>query len=634
MFWSDWGKIPKIEVAHMDGNSRSVLVKKDLQWPNGLAIDRPANRLYWNDGKLNNIESCDLNGQDRRLILKDVPHPYGLVIVGNHMYWTDWQTQALHRAGKLRGTERRIIRGKLEGLMDVRAVQSDNIAENACGSNNGGCSHLCLRNPKSFSCSCPTGLLLAKNSSSICETLPSTFLLVSTRFAISRISFDTPQIWDYTLPIKNINDAVDLDFHWEHQLIYYTDIEHKVIRSINMKNLSDIKDVVQTTTDGIAVDWIANNIYWTNTDKKKIEVARLDGSHRKTVVGEKLQDPRSIAVFPRRGYLYWTDWDNPKIERSNLDGSSRMVLINEHITFPIGLVIDYVSKRLYWIDAKPNEEKIETSNLHGQNRIILDIEHTYPYSLTQNGDFIYWTDWRQKCVYRADKSSGKGKTVIRPNLDAAMGLTMVAQARQVGWNPCAVNNGGCKYICFFYNKTYSCECPDNLPNCNKEPTQRVPNKCSKNGYHCNTDYDNDDDDVPIYYNPYNNNFDDVMRPGTSRSDSFYIISLLIMLCIILLCIIFVAVLLFMREKSNEPTTNPTNPNNLEKKQFLWKRLKYDKSQERVYEETMGTNSPEVVSLIPVRLTPSSSKCDGMISDMERSPSVTPSQELTDHDPVI
>lgn len=41
--------------------------------------------------------------------------------------------------------------------MDVRSVQYDNIAENACGNDNGGCSHLCLRNPKGYTCACPTG---------------------------------------------------------------------------------------------------------------------------------------------------------------------------------------------------------------------------------------------------------------------------------------------------------------------------------------------------------------------------------------------------------------------------------------------------------------------------------------------
>ncbi|XP_045480822.1 low-density lipoprotein receptor-related protein 4 isoform X3 [Harmonia axyridis] len=616
IFWSDWGSKPKIEVANMDGNNRKVIIDTKLEWPNGLAIDRPANRLYWNDGKKNKIESCNFNGQNRKIILQYIPYPYGLVIVGNHMYWTDWKTQALHRAGKIRGTDSKIISSNLTGLMDVRAVQTDNIAENACGDNNGGCSHLCLRSPTSYTCACPTGIKLKKFSTTTCEDLPSTFLLVSTRFAISRISLDFDEVWDYTLPIKSINEAYDLDFHWARKLIYYNDIEHKMIRSINMHNLSDVKDVVPTGTNGIAVDWIADNIYWTNTDEKTIEVATLDGRHRKTVIGEKLQDPRSIAVFPKKGYLYWTDWKEPKIERSFLDGSSRLVLINDFVNFPLGLTIDYVSKRMYWIEAKSNGEHIETANLNGQNRIILNIDKTFPYSLAQLGSHIYWSDWRQKRVYRADKTSGKEQMILRPDLDAAMGITMVAQTKQQGWNPCAVNNGGCEYLCFYTGKNYTCGCPNDRPNCNKDPSQWVSDKCPRDKFNCGGDYENEDDLEPNYYNPYNRNIDDVVGHSDSpHSNSILIVCLLFLVIIILLCTIFVSVLLFVRGKkryryrhggsfanpnyyspnSESLATNSTNSSNGDRRQFIWKRLKYDKSQERVYEETVLSDSPEVVS---------------------------------------
>lgn len=102
---------------------RKTFISENIHWPNGLAIDRPSNRLYWNDAKLKTIESIHLDGVDRQTVLTDLPHPYGLVIVGSHIYWTDWETQALHRAEKSNGSDRTVIRSHLRGLMDIRSIQ-------------------------------------------------------------------------------------------------------------------------------------------------------------------------------------------------------------------------------------------------------------------------------------------------------------------------------------------------------------------------------------------------------------------------------------------------------------------------------------------------------------------------------
>lgn len=47
MFWSDWGEVPKIERASMDGNNstRKVIIKEDIYWPNGLAVDYETRRF-------------------------------------------------------------------------------------------------------------------------------------------------------------------------------------------------------------------------------------------------------------------------------------------------------------------------------------------------------------------------------------------------------------------------------------------------------------------------------------------------------------------------------------------------------------------------------------------------------------
>ncbi len=53
--------------------------------------------------------------------------------------------------------------------------------------------------------------------------------------------------------------------------------------------------------DGIAVDWVARNVYWTDTGTDRIEVARLNGRARKVLVSEDLEEPRAIVLDPMGG---------------------------------------------------------------------------------------------------------------------------------------------------------------------------------------------------------------------------------------------------------------------------------------------------------------------------------------------
>ena len=49
------------------------------------------------------------------------------------------------------------------------------------------------------------------------------------------------------------------------------------------------------------MDWIAGNLYWTDTGRNSIEVARISGKARKVLVSTDLDEPRAISVHPVKG---------------------------------------------------------------------------------------------------------------------------------------------------------------------------------------------------------------------------------------------------------------------------------------------------------------------------------------------
>lgn len=53
--------------------------------------------------------------------------------------------------------------------------------------------------------------------------------------------------------------------------------------------------------DGLAVDWVAKNLYFVDSSAKRIFVCKLNGSHLSSLITKDLANPRGIAVDPRDG---------------------------------------------------------------------------------------------------------------------------------------------------------------------------------------------------------------------------------------------------------------------------------------------------------------------------------------------
>ncbi|XP_055136598.1 low-density lipoprotein receptor-related protein 6 isoform X8 [Symphalangus syndactylus] len=268
-----------------------------------------------------------------------------------------------------------------------------------------------------------------------------------------------------TIVVGGLEDAAAVDFVFSHGLIYWSDVSEEAIKRTEFNKTESVQNVVVSgllSPDGLACDWLGEKLYWTDSETNRIEVSNLDGSLRKVLFWQELDQPRAIALDPSSGFMYWTDWGEvPKIERAGMDGSSRFVIINSEIYWPNGLTLDYEEQKLYWADAKLNF--IHKSNLDGTNRqAVVKGSLPHPFALTLFEDILYWTDWSTHSILACNKYTGEGLREIHSNIFSPMDIHAFSQQRQPNaTNPCGIDNGGCSHLCLMspVKPFYQCACP-------------------------------------------------------------------------------------------------------------------------------------------------------------------------------
>uniref|UniRef100_A0A8C2ERD6 Low density lipoprotein receptor-related protein 1Aa n=1 Tax=Cyprinus carpio TaxID=7962 RepID=A0A8C2ERD6_CYPCA len=334
------------------------------------------------------------------------------------------------------------------------------------------CSQRCEQDKFNVKCSCYDGWALEPDMESCRSTDPfKPFIIFSNRHEIRRIDLHKG---DFSVLVPGLRNTIALDFHLNESSLYWTDVvEDKIYRGKLSENgaLTSFDVVIQyglATPEGLAVDWIAGNIYWVESNLDQIEVAKLDGTMRTTLLAGDVEHPRAIALDPREGILFWTDWDAsmPRIEAASMSGHGRRTIHKETGSggWPNGLTVDYLERRILWIDAR--SDAIYSAKYDGSGLIEVLRGHEYlshPFAVTMFGGEVYWTDWRTNTLAKANKWTGNNVTVVQRTNTQPFDLQVYHPSRQPqAPNPCAANGGlgPCSHLCLInYNQTFSCACP-------------------------------------------------------------------------------------------------------------------------------------------------------------------------------
>ncbi|MGH0138787.1 UNVERIFIED_CONTAM: hypothetical protein FKN15_000916 [Acipenser sinensis] len=371
------------------------------------------------------------------------------------------------------------------------------------------CSQRCEQDKETVKCSCYEGWVLEPDKENCKSNDPfKPFIIFSNRHEIRRIDL---QKGDFSVLVPGLRNTIALDFHLNQSALYWTDVvEDKIYRGklSDSGALTSFEVVIQyglATPEGLAVDWIAGNIYWVESNLDQIEVAKLDGTMRTTLLAGEIEHPRAIALDPRHGILFWTDWDAnlPRIEAASMSGQGRRTIHKETGSggWPNGLTVDYLEQRILWIDAsvsnpmqysqftfsfsgvrilfviavkhlssgqravntvrsvlqnpfemhciheieRRRSDAIYSAMYDGSGLIEVLRGHEYlshPFAVTMYGGEVYWTDWRTNTLAKANKWTGHNVTVVQRTNTQPFDLQVYHPSRQPqAPNPCAANGG-------------------------------------------------------------------------------------------------------------------------------------------------------------------------------------------------
>lgn len=471
LFWTDWGENPRVERVGMDGRDRSAIITTKIYWPNGLALDVAAKRVYFADSKLDFIDLCNYDGSGRQQVLAAshyLLHPHSLSLFEDTLYWTDRQLNRVLSAHKFRGSNQSVVSHLVSQPLSIHVHHPALQPPSAARCRDSGCAHLCLLAPapRGHSCVCRPGHRLLPGGG--CVEEDSEYLMVLKSSRLLDLAADGSGRAGGQAPLVGVQGGVQVEFDRQGHALYWLQADgdaedaNCTLYSAPFGGGARSEFLGRDTglvgsPSALAFDWLGRNLYLANRAAGNIELVRVDGKvkYRSIILANdgnasSVARPKSICLDPTEGKIYWTDEGgfgvSAKVGKANMDGSFPSVLVDA-IERPEAITIDIEKKIVYFSTQYP--ASVIRVNADGNERKTILTEANaihYPKSIAVLDSRLYVLDPRFEKIIKADLPNGDNIKTILDNENDLRSLT-IFRKRKMSHHPCLQNNGGCEQVC-------------------------------------------------------------------------------------------------------------------------------------------------------------------------------------------
>ena len=470
MFVAAWSRLRSrsnlLIKADLDGSNFRVLEETYSPIMRQIVLDFANRHVYWISGGSDVIQRSDYQGSGRKTIFLHGSKIRSFAVFENHLYVTLERNNSILDVNRLQFHERKLgqpLDLSPRNLMMFQR-QRQPLEYEVEGSNGNfhhpcvaktPCQHVCVPTGDKlrYKCVCQSGYELGSDGKACAKISSSQFLIVSQTNPgkVQGYSFDGTL--EVTAPILDFDVVRSLD--WQLDQLFVADYNDVKVK----RKDGQIQTVLEgRSAQGLAVDWIAQNLYWTEQRSKSISVASLRDLNKTVVLVNDSVNPRSITVDPEHdGMMYWSNWNTDgsgNIEAAWLDGSHRVGVVSEGLKWPDGLTV--YGRRLFWLDLASS--RIESVSLPG-----FDDRMSYPevgttansFALHQNNLF-----WSSKDKIMKMNLTDRKATDVKSGLKNVLLKTYEVKPHNLRSNACQSSNT-CEDLCLIQpNNGYVCKCRD------------------------------------------------------------------------------------------------------------------------------------------------------------------------------